>query len=220
MGYCYVFIDESGNYDFSPSGTKTWVLTSVITEDIHPGVGELYDLKHKLIDLGTNLEYFHEAVDRQAVRDEVFQVIKGLSNIRVDSLIVEKRKTAPTVRPLNRFYPEMVEHLLQYPFDSRGIDIGKYDKVIFFFGRVSAQKKQQQALVAGVKKYLSRHLKGKPYEICMHSSASHHYLQIVDYLSWAIYVKWERGELRPYNEIRQLVKSEFPIFQRGHTVWC
>ena len=70
---------------------------------------------HKLIDLGTNLEYFHAAEDRQAVRDEVFAVIKTLDNIRVDSLIVEKRKTAPAIRPLNRFYPEMAEHFKVVP---------------------------------------------------------------------------------------------------------
>ncbi len=45
MAYCYVFIDESGNYDFSNSGTEYWVLTSLITEDIHPGVLQLYDLR-------------------------------------------------------------------------------------------------------------------------------------------------------------------------------
>lgn len=219
MAYCYVFIDESGNYDFSKTGTQNWVLTSVITEDVHPGVLELYDLKHKVIDLGTNLEFFHAAVDRQAVRDEVFNIIKGLPNIRADSLIVEKRKTAPSVRRMDRFYPEMIEHLLQYPFDPRGIDISKYAKVIFFFDRPAAQRKQQQSLISAVKKYLAAHLKGIPYQICMHSSASHHYLQIVDYISWAIYVKWERGEMRPYEEVRHLVKSEFPIFQRGTTDW-
>ncbi len=219
LAYCYIFIDESGNYDFSKSGTKNWVLTSVITEDVHPGVTELYDLKHKIIDLGTNLEYFHAAEDRQAVRNEVFAIIKTLSNIRVDSLIVEKRKTGPALRPLDKFYPQMVEQLLQYPFDSRGINIQLYDKVFFFFDRATAQKRQQQALIAAVKKYLAQHLQGIPYEICMHSSASHHYLQIVDYLSWAIFVKWERGEMRPYGEISHLVKSEFLIFQHGNLIW-
>ena len=80
MAYLYVFIDESGNYDFSPTGTRHWVLTSAMTDDVHPGVVDLYDLKHKLIDQGTNLEYFHAAEDRQAVRDEVFGIIKQLTN--------------------------------------------------------------------------------------------------------------------------------------------
>ena len=219
MAYCYVFVDESGNTDFSNSGTEYWVLTSLITEDIYPGVMELYDLKHKLIDLGTDIEFFHASEDRQAVRDEVFGVVKGLGNIRADSLIVHKRMTAPTVRPMERFYPEMVEQLLKYPFDPRGIDIKKYEKVLFFFDRAASTKKQQKALVAGIKTYLAHHLAGIPYSICMHASASHHYLQIVDYLSWAMYVKWEKKELRPYGEVGHLFKSEFPIFRRGNMVW-
>ena len=48
--------------------------------------------KPKLIDLGTNLEYFHAAEDRQAVRNEVFEIIHNLDNIRADSVVVEKQK--------------------------------------------------------------------------------------------------------------------------------
>ena len=86
MAYCYIFIDESGNYDFSPTGTNNWVLTSLITEDVHPGLLELYDLKHELIDLVTDIEYFHAAEDRQVVRNKVFEIIRNLPNLRVDSL--------------------------------------------------------------------------------------------------------------------------------------
>ncbi len=110
LAYLYVFIDESGNYDFSPSGTDYWILTSLITEDIRPGLIELYDLKHKLIDLGTNLEYFHAAEDRQAVRNEVFEIIHNLDNIRADSVVVDKRKTGPSIRPIDKFYPVMLEN--------------------------------------------------------------------------------------------------------------
>jgi len=50
----------------------------------------------------------------------------------------------------------------------------------------------------------------------MHQSASHQYLQIVDYISWAIYVKWERNELRPYQKVQHLIRSEFDIFEYGY----
>ena len=30
MSYLYVFVDESGNYDFSANGTSHWVLTSLM----------------------------------------------------------------------------------------------------------------------------------------------------------------------------------------------
>ena len=154
VAYLYVFVDESGNDDFSPTGTQFWVLTSVVTEDITQGVLELYNLKHRLIDLGTDIEYFHASEDRQVVRDEVFGVIKELSNLRVDTLVVRKNKVGPSVRKPDRFYPEMVEHLLQYPFDPRGVDVHN-EKVFFFFDRVASTAKRRGVLIAAIKKYLA-----------------------------------------------------------------
>lgn len=219
MEYLHVFIDESGNYDFSPKGTKYLVITSLVATDIGPAVLELYKLKHDLINSGTDIEYFHAAEDRQVVRNGVFDVLSGLSNIRVDCVVVEKRKTAPSVRPLHRFYPMMVENLLKYPFDQRGMNISSFDRVFIFLDRASARRKDQEALKKGVKLHLARHLANVPYIICMHSSASHPYLQVVDYISWAVYIKWERGEDRPYEMIRHFVRSEFPIFQHGRIDW-
>lgn len=219
MNFLYVFVDVSGNYDFSIRGTKYLTLTSVVTTDINPGVLELYELKHNLIDQGINIEYFHAAEDRQPVRDRVFAILSGLDNIRVDAVVVEKRKAAPSTRQMRRFYPMMIENLLKYPFDPRGIDVSRFDKVFIFLDRESSRRQEREALTKGVKRYLTRHLGKVPYILCMHQSASHPYLQIVDYFSWAIYVKWERGETRPYHMIRHLIKSEFPIFQYGIIDW-
>ncbi len=219
MAYLYAFIDESGNYDFSLGGTTYWTLTCLLTTDANPGVMELYELKHRIIDLGTDLEYFHASEDRQAVRDEVFPILANLDRVRVDSVIVEKRKVAPSIRPLNRFYPMMMRYLLQYPFDPRGLDVTKFDKVLIFVDRARVSKSQQEALKKAIKPHLKSCLSGVPYEICMHASMSHPYLQLVDYANWAIYVKWERSEVRPYNSIRHLVASEFPIFTGGYIDW-
>lgn len=219
MAYLYVFVDEGGNYDFSNKGTAYWVLTCLLATDIRPGVMELYALKHKFIDLGTDLEYFHASEDRQAVRDELFAILARLDHIRVDSVVVEKRKAAPSIRPLNQFYPMMVKNLLQYPFDTRGLDITTFDKVLIFADRATATKRHQKVLKKALKGHLKPHLRGIPYEICMHASMSHPYLQLVDYANWAMYVKWERNETRPFDSIKHLVVSEFPIFAHGTTNW-
>ena len=219
MNYLYVFIDVSGNYDYSPTGTMSLVITSTLCTDINPGVLELYAVKHEVIDQGIDIEYFHAAEDRQPVRDRVFNVISGLTHLRIDSIIVEKSKVDPNLRPLNRFYPTMVEYLLQYPFDPRGIDVTRFDKVLIFMDRESARAKEKEAITKAVKISLARHLRGVPYTLSMHSSASHPYLQIVDYCSWALYVKWERGEIHPFNLIKNLVRSEFLIYQNKKAKW-
>ena len=113
----------------------------------------------------------------------------------------------------------MIENLLKYPFHPRGIDVSHFDKVFIFLDRESTRRNEREALIKGVKRYLAGYLGKVPYVICMHRSASHPYLQIVDYFSWAIYVKWERIEMRPYNLISHLINSEFPIFQYGFIDW-
>ena len=219
MNYLYVFIDVSGNYDYSPTGTMSLIITSTLCTDINPGVLELYAVKHEVIDQGIDIEYFHAAEDRQPVRDKVFDVISGLTHLRIDSIIVEKSKIDPKLRPLNKLYPTMVEYLLQYPFDPRGIDVTRFDKVLIFMDRESTRAKEKDAITKAVKLSLARHLRGIPYALSMHSSASHPYLQIVDYCSWALYVKWERGETRPFNKIKNLVRSEFLIYRNKKAKW-
>lgn len=219
MNYLYVFIDVSGNYDFSAKGTKFIVITSIMCTDICSGVLELYRLKHQMIDSGVDIEYFHASEDRQAVRSGVFNIIGGLTNLRIDSIVVEKKKVSPKIRPLKIFYPKMIEYLLKYPFNPKGIDVGSFDKVFIFMDREGSQASERDALIKALKMSLARHLRKVPYVICMHSSTSHHYLQMVDYCSWAIYVKHERGEYRPYDDIRGLVSSEFRIFEDGNINW-
>lgn len=219
MNYLYVFIDVSGNYDFSVTGTRYVILTSLLCTDINPGILELYALKHALIDQGVDIAYFHAAEDKQIVRDKVFDIIAGLEQLRIDSVVVEKRKTGPSLRPQRRFYPMMIEKLLKYPFDSRGKDVSRFEKVFIFMDRESSRAIETEAIKKAVKLSLGRHLRDVPYVICMHSSATHPYLQLVDYCSWAIYVKWERGEYRPYRRIEGLICSEFPIFASGLVTW-
>lgn len=217
--HLYVFIDVSGNYDFSSTGTEYVVLTSLLCTDISPGILELYALKHALIDQGVDIAYFHAAEDKQIVRDKVFEIIAGLKQLRIDSVVVDKRKTGSSLRPLRRFYPMMIKNLQKYPFDSRGKDVSRFEKVFIFMDRESSRAIETEALKKAVKIALARHLRGVPYVICMHSSATHPYLQLVDYCSWAIYVKWERGEYRPYRRIEELICSEFPIFASGPVTW-
>jgi len=61
----YLFLDEGGNFDFSKTGTKYFVITSLTKQRPFAAYKELVELKYDLIESGVNLEYFHAAEDRQ-----------------------------------------------------------------------------------------------------------------------------------------------------------
>lgn len=221
MASLFVFLDESGNFDFSNgSGATEWLtLTSLVTTDPSECVMELYQTKHDLIATGHSMEFFHATEDKQEVRDKVFPVLAKLSCARVDSLAIRKRRLFPDWREKEEFYPRMLAYLLKYPFDPRGLDVSRFSSVVIFMDVVDATKRQRNSLVAGVKQFLKPRLGGVTYSIHMHRSASHLYLQAVDYFCWAMSVKRERGEVRPYQTIKGLVKSDFDIFENGNKDW-
>lgn len=212
--YLYVFLDEGGDLNFSPTGTKFYTLTTVTTTRPFAWDGPMMSLKYQFIEQGLNLECFHAAEDRQAVRDKVFEVIvSSLSEIRVDALVIEKRKTGPALQIEERFYPQMVGYLLRYVLESRTLP--DYEEVIVMTDNIPIKRKRE-AVEKGIKQTLSAMLPaGTKYRVLHHASKSCVSLQVADYCNWAIFRKWERSNLRSYDLIKSALKSEFDIFRSG-----
>jgi len=165
-----------------------------------------------------DIEYFHASEDTPIVRDKVFEIIRNnLTGIRVDSLVVEKRKTGPTLRTEERFYPEMLGYLLRYLLN--GYNLALYAEVIVFTDRIPVQKKRK-AVEKAVKITLAGKLpKGTHYRIFHHESKSNFDLQIADYCNWAVYRKWDREDKRSYQMIQPVIRSEFDMFRTGTTYY-
>ena len=212
--FLYIFLDEAGNLDFSPNGTRYFLLSSVTKERPFFAYKELTELKYDLVEAGMDIEYFHASEDSLIVRNRVFEIIRNyLAGIRVDSLIVEKRKTGPALRTEERFYPEMIGYLLRYLLN--GYNLSLYSEVIVFTDRIPVQKKRK-AVEKAVKITLASKLpKGTQYRIFHHESKSNSDLQIADYCNWAVYRKWDSGDERSYQTIKTVIKSEFDMFRTG-----
>jgi hypothetical protein len=106
--YLYVFLDEGGNFDFSPRGTKYFTLTAISTTRPFAWDPPLMSLKYDELERGSRAECFHATEDKQVVRNRVFAVIAGhLSDMRLDCIVVEKRKTVPALQLEEKFYPRL-----------------------------------------------------------------------------------------------------------------
>ncbi|MEQ9308017.1 MAG: DUF3800 domain-containing protein [Balneolaceae bacterium] len=210
----YVFLDESGNLDFSKSGSEHFIITSLLLERPFPCYNDLIELRYDLLELGHELELFHATEDRQMVRNKVFEIINAnLNEIRLDSLIVRKRRTATVLQGYKKFYPEMVGYLLRFVL--KKIEMNEYDQIIVVTDTIPLQKKK--SIIEGETKRVLKELipKEKEFKVMHHSSKSNVSLQVVDYCCWAIFRKWERNDTRSYDLIREALASEFDIFRNG-----
>ena len=212
----YIFLDESGNFDFSPSGNRYFVLTSVSMSRPFPGYAALDDFKHDCIETAglPDLEYFHCANDRKVVRAGVFERLQpSLSQLRADSLIVEKAKTGPALQPSELFYPRMLGYLLRYVMRR---EHGPLVSELIVVTDTLPVQRQRKAVTKAIQQALSSVLpSGMRYRIVHHASRSHYGLQIADYFCWAMYRKWEQSDTLHYDSIRAAVMREFEIFASG-----
>ncbi|MCB9811179.1 MAG: DUF3800 domain-containing protein [Candidatus Nomurabacteria bacterium] len=230
----YIFIDESGDFTFSNKGSKFFILTAAST--IHPLNRRDLPLsaRYELLCEGYNIEYFHATVDAQVVRNKFYEKIKDLPDYEIDSVIAEKRKAnftlyeevmaessktgflkIKTEQVHEKFYKQLCETLLKYVCHrylkiraSLGIK-----KVVVVLDQALPNKKRE-FVTKSIKQYIKSHFGLVPY-MYFHSTKSDVNCQIADYCCWAMKKKWTDNELRPYNEIKHNVKSEFDIFRNG-----
>jgi len=214
----YVFLDEGGDLNFSPTGTRHFTLTSVLVERPFPVDGPLIDLRFDLVEGGLDIQHFHAAEDRQATRDLVFAVIReALPRFRVHATIVEKRKVEPSSRGDTRFYPEVLGHLLRHVFNST--DLTNVSEVIAITDRLPVNRKRQ-AVEKAVKVVLTSMLpRAVRYRVLHHDSRSAMGLQVADYFNWAIFRAWERMDTRSLDLMRGAVCSQRAIFGDRTRVW-
>ncbi len=211
----YVFVDESGNFDFSPSGSKYYTVSALSIVRPFPFMQSLIDLKHDFWQNGHEIEYFHASVDSWPVRNQVFGLLKShISCFKVDSLIIEKRKTHPVLqKDKGRFYRKMFSILLDYVLRGQSLP---YPKVLIITDSIPVQQNRNnitKALKLNLAKWAILH--NSSYDIFHLSARSEINLQVVDYINWAIFRKWEQGDASKYLEIKSCIKSEFDVFHKG-----
>jgi hypothetical protein len=221
MSTLYLFVDESGNFDFSPNGTKYFILTVLSTTDPHEIGSPLLKLRYDLLPnyaCGTKMEergYFHASEDAQNVRDDVFSIISriGLA-LRVDSIIAQKNKADKKFYQNHKeFYEILAKPLLRYAFNRANWK--GYAHVVVVFSSIFNNK--IRSILKQTFKYLIKRYTQLSYSIYFHSSKFDLCSQAADYFGWAIYRKWESGDNRSHNLVRVYIKSELDIFKGGKT---
>lgn len=216
MNCLYVFIDESGNLDFSPRGTKYFVLSAVTATEPIESSNKLQKLKYNLLaEGGGGMEYqnFHASEDKQKVRDDVFSCISKMKSIKVNYIVAEKRMTHPKYHN-SSFYSLLGSAITKYLLLK--YKISSYDKIVIVFDQILTRNEQDNFL-----KQVKPTMKeiGKPYAIYFHRTMSDFNGQIADYCAWAKYVELERGETRPMQELNNINKTVFDIFGKGDTYY-
>lgn len=211
--YCY--LDEAGDFNFSPTGSRYYIYTALVSDDPLPLNDEMLEAKYTLVlnnipfsKSHQGNDYFHATEDAPLTRRICYgAIVEHLDDFRVYSVIVQKNKVTPDARERRAFYSKLMGRLLDDVIAGEEI-ADNYTHVSVLTDRIPVQKKSS-AIIGPVKGKL-KSLLGEDvgYSLAPMESRSDFGLQAADYCSWAIYRAWTNDDLRHRNLIAGCVRSE------------
>jgi hypothetical protein len=207
----FIFIDESGNFDFSPNGTKNFVMAAVVTSVPTQTGTTLMNLKYQLLKSGENIQYFHATEDKQVIRNEVFAEIAKAGNLNAHVVYGNKRYVADSLKTETNLHALYARALISYC-------IQKYSKketgnIVVVLDQALTTK-QQKTFHANVKPRLKE--LGIPFSLIFQSIKFDYIGQLADYIAWSKFVELEREEKRPWESLQSGNSiSDFDIFQNN-----
>jgi hypothetical protein len=213
----HVFGDEAGDLVFRPPSegiSRFFVIGTVTMEDCAIGDAML-DLRRELAWNGVQLDEFHATSDKQRVRDRVFDLLAE-HDLRFDATLLEKRKAKPYTYDDPLYFYKLAWYLHFKYVASEIADARDELLVVASSLQIKRKKKSTKAAIHDAVKEVVNQVSPTVTCHCAFTPAkTDPCLQVADYLTWAIQRKHEVGDLRSYDLIKHLVKSEFQPFQMG-----
>jgi hypothetical protein len=217
MPTLHVHVDESGEFNFSPTGSRYYIFTAVWTYDPLPLSIELTNLRYSIIKAGQgpNLSAFHACDDPTPRRELAIDAMLRRLRWNFASIVIEKNKVNPAVREPDVFYPKFLAMVLRFVFRGR---IGpRTGKVIVYTDSLPFNKKSSKAVETAIKKSCHADLPRRiPFEVCNLRRESNPWIQVADYCCWSVCRKWEHGRTDMYERFKhKLAATEIAPMSHG-----
>ena len=214
----YIFVDESGDMDFSKKGSKYYLFNFLVKKrpfKLHEHISSYrYELLEMNLDPHINsridIEYFHANNDNKYIKNEIFNIISTFKkeDVKIYSYILEKEKVSPDKRKSKEhFYIDNLIYSISMLLNQLKIDTN-FVIITDNLPVENNKKKQEKALKLGIHNYMKEHSLNIRYDVFHHCSASNVNLQIIDYIGWAINRKHEHNDDIYYKKISNYILSE------------
>lgn len=213
----YVFADEAGCFTFNrnPNVSRYFIICTVTTTSLDVG-SALRELRHRLLWDGQELrDFFHATTDTQAVRDAVFEEIMK-HDFQVQATICEKAKARPQVRTSkSRFY----KYPWFYQFKHGLAPHITKDMRLMVTAASIGSKRERETFVGELSDVMAQTIGSLPWKVDFRPSSCEPCLQLADYCAWAIQRKWERGDMRSFDLIKDRISYEYELWRYGSKLY-
>lgn len=207
----YAFLDESGDLGFSDNSSRWFILTIVLTSShrkiekcvkkVHKGLKKKYK---KIKELHA---YHVDAINKK----RMLNLLANLDDLQVFCIVLNKEKVYVDLRNQKNYLYNYTANILldrlnkKMPFKNKG-------KVLICIDQRDTNKFLRKNFEDYLKDNLIKRGSGD-FEIKIKPSHTEKCLQAVDFVSWAIFRKYESGDDEYYKIIQNKIIDENPLFK-------
>jgi hypothetical protein len=221
MSRKYLFADESGNFDFRdhkqyPGASRYFSVGTVMIEGdsaVEAIEADMLKLKRQLAwNNVVHDDALHATEDPQAVRDAVFDLLRG-HEFKVDVTLLEKAKSMPRLRVDD---PGFYQYAWWFHFKYLAPRYVRPGDELMVVAACLGTKKKRAAFKQAVESVVTQCTDVRiPRQVAFWPVESQPCLQVADYTVWAVTRAWEKGDDRARNQLGNKVRTEWDYFRWG-----
>ncbi|MBF0122890.1 MAG: DUF3800 domain-containing protein [Candidatus Omnitrophica bacterium] len=208
----YLFMDESGclGFDFGKQRTSKYFIVTCLFADSRRPIEKIARKVHGSLPLTARRRsgVLHCSKEKPVTRQRLFRLLVS-QDVRVMAICLNKRKVYTRLQDEKHVLYNYVTNILLDRIFSRKMTLPA-DLIL-----VASKRETNRFLNVNFADYLNRQadsVHGVRLEVVVKTPAEEKALQVVDFVSWAIFRKYEFGDEAYYNMIKEKIFEENSLF--------
>jgi hypothetical protein len=203
-------MDESGDMGFIKKSSKWFLFTLAIVDDrkdLERVVKKVWKTIHKKHKHVGELHAYHE---KDVTRTRMLQILAEIDSLKIVTIILNKEKVHVDLQnQKNYLYNYTANIVLDRLINTKSID--RNQPIFLVVDRKDTKKSLRENFISYITDAMQR---GDYKKFKMDLVASHEdrCLQAVDFISWAIFRKYEKGDFKFYEIIKNKIIDERLLF--------
>lgn len=206
----YIYLDESGDLGFSKRSSKWFLITVAISQDgrclerVVKKVWRSLHKKHK------HIGELHASHEKDMTRIKMLQMIAACDDVKIMTVVLNKSKVYVDLQEQKNYLYNYTANILLDRLHNSDI-LPNGETIDLVVDRKDTKKALRENFINYLSSSMSKR-RAENFTVTLHASHENKSLQAVDFVSWAIFRKYEKGDFEFYELIKNKIVDERPLF--------
>lgn len=206
----YLYIDESGDLGFSERSSRWFIFTIALVQNKRQLEKIVSKTRKGLKKKHKNVNELHAYHANKITRRRILTLLANKNDLRIFSVILNKKKVHIDLQNQNNFLYNYTANILLDRLYSKKI-VPNHETLKICIDRKDTKKGIRDNFINYLQTSLTEKRDGHV-DVILCASHEEKALQAVDFISWAVFRKYERNDYEYYEIIKDKIIEENLLF--------